>query len=176
MARQSRTAATALDTERKDDMTTRQKTNKATRALSFTKIMAGIAQHVTAAIILAGKSTTQTALTAIFQAAIQAQADLDAARSTVNAKELAQKTALAAALTASALLHRWAEAAFGPDSPVLEDFGFTPAKPATKPVAVKAGAAAKSTATRKAKKAAIAAVSEPTAAPAATPPAVPAKS
>src|ERR1019366_8384565 len=36
MARQSRTAATALDTERKDDMTTRQKTNKATRALSFT--------------------------------------------------------------------------------------------------------------------------------------------
>jgi hypothetical protein len=138
--------------------------------------MAGIAQHVTAAIILGGKSMTQAALTVIFQAAIQAQADLDAARSTVSAKEQAQKTALAAAVAATALLHRWAEAAFGPDSPVLEDFGFTPAKPVTKTVAVKAGAAAKSTATRKAKKAAAATATEPTAAPAATPLAAPAKS
>jgi hypothetical protein len=157
-------------------MATRPKKNKATRALSFTRIMAGIAQHVTAAIVLGGKSTTQQMLTAIFQAAIQAQDDLDAARSTVSAKEQAQKTALATALAAQALLHRWAEATFGPESPVLGDFGFTPAKPADKTVAVKAGAAAKATATRKAKKAATAAAQSPTAAPPATPPATPAKS
>ena len=113
-------------------MATKPKTNVATRTLTFTKILAGITQHVTAAIILGGTSTTQAALSAIFQAAIQAQTDLDAARATVAAKVQAHKTALAAADAAQVLLHRWAEATFGPTSTVLADFGFTPEKPASR--------------------------------------------
>jgi hypothetical protein len=139
-------------------MATRQKTNKATRTLSFTKIMAGIAQHVTAAIILSGQSMTQAALNAIFQAALAAQNDLDAARATVKAKLATHKATLAVATATAAALHKWAEATFGVDSPTLEDFGFTPAQPADKTVAVKAEAAAKATKTRKAKKAAVQAV------------------
>ncbi len=156
-------------------MVSKVKTNKATRALSFTKILAGIATHVTSAIVLGGQSVTAAALNAVFQAALQAQTDLDAARAAVSVKLAAHKAALAAASATAALLHKWAEATFGPASPVLEDFGFTPAAPADKPVAVKAKAAAKSTATRKAKKAAVEAVTEPGATPAApTPPAPPA--
>lgn len=157
-------------------MTSNVKTNKATRNLTFTKILAGIAQHVTTAIILGGVSTTQAALSAIFQAAIQAQTDLDDARAVVAAKVQAHKAALAAAAAAEVLLRRYAEATYGPTSTVLEDFGFTPAKPAEKSAAVKAESAAKATATRKAKKAALAAVGKPAATPEPAAPAVPAKS
>jgi hypothetical protein len=149
-------------------MATKPKNNKATRALTFTQILAGITQHVTTAIVLGGVSTTQAALSAIFQAAIQAQTDLDAARAVVTAKVQAHKAALAAARTAETLLHKWAEATFGPESPVLSDFGFVPAVAVVQTAAVKAASAAKATATRKAKKAALAAVGEPSATPAPT--------
>jgi len=154
-------------------MTTRMKNNKATRALSFTKIMAGIAQHVTAAIVLGSQSMTQAVLTAIFQAAIDAQNDLDAARAVVKQKMQTHKATLKTAAVTAVLLHKWAEATFGVDSPTLEDFGFTPAQPADKTVAVKAEAAAKATQTRKAKKAAVQTVTEPSAQPAPAPVPVP---
>jgi hypothetical protein len=164
-------------------MSVKPKNNIATRALTFTKILAGITQHVTTAILLGGASTTQAALSAIFQAAIQAQTDLDAARAVVTAKVQAHKAALAAARTTETLLHKWAEATFGPESPVLQDFGFALATAAAKTAAVKASGAAKATATRKAKKAALAAAVQPTATPepatapaAAAAPAAPAKS
>jgi hypothetical protein len=147
-------------------MATKPKNNKATRTLTFTKILAAITQHVTTAIILGGVSTTQAALAAIFQAALQAQSDLDAARTVVAEKVKAQQAALAVARTSEVLLHKWAQATFGLGSTVLQDFGFAVAKPADKPVAVKATGSAKATATRKAKKAALAAVGQPTATPA----------
>lgn len=150
-------------------MTSKVKNNKATRALSFTKIMAGIAQHVTAAIVLGGQSMTAVVLNAIFQAAINAQADLDAAQAVVKAKRQTQKAALKTATATAVLLHKWAEAQFGVESPTLEDFGFTPAQPADKTVAVKAEAAAKASKTRKAKKAAVSAATEPSAPPAPAP-------
>jgi hypothetical protein len=151
-------------------MATKVKNNKATRALSFTKIMAGIAQHVTAAIVLGSQSMTQAVLTAIFQAAINAQSDLDAARAVVKQKMQTHKATLKTANATAVLLHKWAEATFGVDSPTLEDFGFTPAQPADKTVAVKAEAAAKATKTRKAKKTAVQAAIEPSAQPAPAPP------
>jgi hypothetical protein len=161
-------------------MSTKPRNNQAARTLTFTKILAGITQHVTTAIILGGASTTEAALSAIFQAALQAQQDLDAAHAALSAKVQAHKAALAAAAASEVLLHKWAEATFGPESGVLSDFGFVPAKPAEKSSAVKAGSAAKASATRKAKKAAVLAVTEPTAAPEpASPspaPAAPAKS
>ncbi len=159
-------------------MKTRQKVNRVTTADSFAKLLAGITQHVTAAIVLGGASITPQALMAIFQAALQAQNDLDAARRAVSSKVQAHKTALASARRTEKLLHRWAQGVFGPESPVLQDFGFEPAKPAEKSAAVKAGAAAKSTATRKAKKAAVKAATEPSAppAPTAAAPIAPAKS
>lgn len=144
-------------------MATKPKNNKATRALSFTKIMAGIAQHVTAAIVLGGQSMTAAVLNAIFQAAINAQTDLDAAQAVVKAKRQTQRAALKLANATAVLLHRWAEAQYGVDSPTLEDFGFAPAQPADKSVAVKAEAAAKASKTRKAKKAAVQAATEPSA-------------
>jgi len=152
-------------------MATKPKNNKATRALTFTQILAGITQHVTTAIILGGASTSEAALAAIFQAAIQAQSDLDAARVVVATKVKAQQAALATANATEVLLHLWAKATFGPGSTVLQDFGFAIAKPVDKPVAVKATGAAKATSTRKAKKAALAAVGQPSAAasPATTP-------
>jgi hypothetical protein len=146
-------------------MATKPKDNQASRTLTFTKILAGLTQHVTTAIILGGASTTEAALSAIFQAALQAQSDLDAAHAALSAKVQAHKAALATAATTLVLLHKWAEATFGPESTVLSDFGFVPAKPAEKTSAVKAGSAAKATATRKAKKAAVLAVTEPTASP-----------
>jgi hypothetical protein len=154
-------------------MATKPKNNKATRTLTFTQIMAGITKHVTTAILLGGASTSEAALAAIFQAAIQAQADLDAARVVVATKVKAQQAALATARATEVLLHKWAEATYGLESPVLQDFGFAPAAVTDKPVAVKASGAAKATATRKAKKAALAAVGQPSAPPApATTPAV----
>jgi hypothetical protein len=146
-------------------MSTNQRKNTAQRTLTFTKILAGITQHVTTAIVLGGASTTEAALAAIFQAALQAQNDLDAARAVVAAKVRANKAALAAAATSEALLHKWAEATFGPGSTVLSDFGFVPEKPAEVKVAVKAESAAKGKATRAAKKAALAAVEASSAAP-----------
>jgi hypothetical protein len=152
-------------------MATKPKNNKATRTLTFTQILAGITKHVTTAILLGGASTTEAALAAIFQAAIQAQTDLDAARTVVATKVKAQQAALATARTTEVLLHKWAEATFGPTSTVLEDFGFVPDAAADVTAAVKAASAAKGKATRAAKKAALAAVGQPSAtpAPAATP-------
>ena len=155
-------------------MASKVKNNKATRALSFTKIMAGIAQHVTAAVILGGQSMTQAVLTAIFQAALDAQNDLDAARAVVKQKMQTHKATLKTAAATAVLLHKWAEATFGADSPTLEDFGFAPAQPADKTVAVKAEAAAKASKTRKAKKAAVQAATEPSAEPAPVPAPTPA--
>jgi hypothetical protein len=154
-------------------MASKSKNNKATRTLTFTQILAGITQHVTTAILLGGASTSEAALAAIFQAAIQAQSDLDAARVVVATKLKAQQAALATARTTGVLLHKWAEATFGLESPVLQDFGFALAASGDKTVAVKATGAAKASATRKAKKAALAAVGQPSATPApATTPAV----
>jgi hypothetical protein len=148
-------------------MTTTKTPNRATRTLSFTRILAGIAQHVTAAILVAGKSVTPQALSAIFNAFLQAQADLDAARGVVAAKQQARDAALTAAVAMVPPLRKWAELTFGDQSPILQDFGFEAARVPVVSAETKAEAAAKGQATRKAKKAALASVS---AAPAATPP------
>ncbi|HEY8040578.1 MAG TPA: hypothetical protein VIF15_12320 [Polyangiaceae bacterium] len=135
-------------------MPTKTKTNRAKQSLQFTKILAGIVQHVTAAIILGGKSVTPQALSAVFQAVFQAESDLDAARTVVAAKVQAKKAAQAAAVALVSVLHHWAVATFGAESTVLADFGFPQAKPAARTAEVKAAAAAKARATRAAHKAA----------------------
>ncbi len=132
--------------------------NQATRILRITQLQSAVTQHVTAAIVLGGQSLSPQALSATLQAALQSQSDLDAARTVVSAKVKARTKAFAAATSLEALLHSWAEATFGPESPVLLDFGFTPAKPPAIPVQVKAKGAAKGVATRQAKKAALEAV------------------
>jgi hypothetical protein len=151
------------------------KKNKITKSVSLTKAIAGVTQHVTTTIVLGSASTTPQALLAVFQAALQAQADLDAAHTALHAKAQAYADAIAKANVSLDLLRRYAEATFGPTSPTLEDFGFTPEKPAVKSAAVKAASASKGTATRKAKKAAVAALTVTSSAPSATPePAAPA--
>jgi len=149
-------------------MSTTKTATQATRTLSFTKILAGIAQHITAAIILGGKSLTPQALSAIFNAYLQAQADLDAARLVVMAKEQARDAALAAAEAMVPPLRSWAEASFGHASPILPDFGFKMLVATTRTAASKAASAAKAKATRAAHKAALAAAA-PAPAPAPAP-------
>jgi hypothetical protein len=129
-------------------MSTKAKTNRATDILLFTKIIAGVAQHFTAAVVLAGKSLTPQALIAVFQAVIQADKDLDAARTAVIPKLQARRDALAAARALVGPLKKSLEGTYGAGSTVLADFGLSAPKPAVKSAEVKAQAAKKSKATR----------------------------
>ena len=131
-----------------------KKSTVATRTLLFTKILAAIAQYLAAAIVMGGKSITPQAIAAVFQAYLQAQADLDSARTAVTAKKQARDAARAAAVAMIPPLRKYLAGTFGEASTTYTDFGFATPKKAAKTVQVKAVAAAKATTTRKAHKAA----------------------
>jgi hypothetical protein len=134
------------------------KTNRATETLKLTQIIVGITKYITAALVIAGKSMTQQALLAVFQDALQADKDLDAARAVVSAKLQARRAAYATARSLDRAIKKQVEVTYGPDSPVLKDFGFAEAKPPRTSSEVKAESARKGRATRAAKKAALKAV------------------
>jgi hypothetical protein len=137
----------------------------ASRILQFTKIVAAIAQYLTAAIVMGGKNVTPAALTAVFQAFLKAQADLETARTVVTAKQQARDAALAEAVAALPPLRKYLAGTFGEASTTYTDFGFTAPKAPVKTVQVKAAAATKATTTRKAHKAALTAPVPPPATP-----------
>lgn len=154
-------------------MSTSIKDTQVTFSVLFGKIIAAIAQYLTAAIVFRGKPYTPQALAAVFQAYLQSQADLEAARVNVTAKKQARDAARAEAVALLPSLRSYVAATYGEDSPVFTSFGFTPHKAAQKSTHVKAAAATKATATRKAHEAALAAADAPHApgAPPAQPPA-----
>jgi hypothetical protein len=119
-------------------------------------MMDAVTKYVTSAIVLGGKSYTAQAIGAAVQAYLLAQADLDAAHTTVSGKQQTRNTARSVARALRRPLRDWAKATFGADSPLLVEFGFTPEKPADKTVETKAQAAQKGRATRKSKKDALA--------------------
>jgi len=154
-------------------MVTKGKNTVATHTLQFTKIIAAIAQFITAAVVLGGKSVTPQALSALFQAYLTAQQDLDDARTVVTTKKKARDAALAAATAAIPGLRSYLAATYGEESATYAAFGLPVDKAATRTAAEKAASAAKAKATRAAHKAALAkpapeaAPAEPAAAPAA---------
>ena len=151
-------------------MSTSNKTSITSRTLQFTKIVAAIAQYLTAAIVLGGKSITPRICPPLFSAALQAESDLEAARLGVVAKKQARDAALSAALAAVTPLQKYLAGTYGEESTTYAAFGLPVAKTPVKSAEVKAAAAAKATATRKAHKAALASAtpSTPATAPAAT--------
>jgi hypothetical protein len=128
------------------------KRDKANQALTFTNIIAAVTKYITAAVMVGGQSVTPQALTAIFTAAMQTQQDLDAANNVAKTKKQARNSARKAALAMVVQLNRYLVGAYGADSPILEEFGFTAATPKQPTTEVKAEAVKKRTATRDAKK------------------------
>ncbi len=147
-------------------MTTSNKPTVATRTLLFAKIIAAIAQYITAAILLGGKSITPQALMALFQAYLQAEHDLEDARTVVTAKKQARDAALAAVNEILPGLHKYLVATYGEESTTFAAFGLPVTQKTVKTAETKAAAAAKAKATRAAHKAALV-IPAPT--PAATP-------
>jgi hypothetical protein len=129
-------------------MTSSSKPTVATRTLLFTKIIAAIMQYITAAIVLGGKSITPQALAAVFEAYLQTEQDLEAARTVVTAKQQARDAALAAVNATLPNLHKYLAATYGEESATFTSFGLPATKKATKTVEVKAAAVQKSKATR----------------------------
>ena len=147
-------------------MATKIKNTIATRTLQFTKIVAAIPQFITAAVVLAGKSVTPQALSALFQAYLTAEQDLEAARSVVTTKMQARDAALAAATAVLPGLRSYLSATYGEESATYAAFALPVHQPTVKTAAEKAESAAKAKATRAAHKAALAKPA-PEAAPAA---------
>ena len=135
----------------------------ASRSVLFTKIIAAIAQYLTAAVVLGGKSLTPQALSALFQAYLQAESDLQAARNIVTAKTQARNAALAAVQAVQPDLQKYLSATYGEQSTTYAAFGLPVAKKPVVSVQVKAEAAAKAKATRKAHEAAATSTPAPSA-------------
>ena len=134
-------------------MSRNKKATVASRTLLFTRIIAAIAQYLTAAIVLEGKSLTPQALAAMFQAYLQAEQDLDAARLVVDARQKARDAVYAPLVGLVPALHKYLVATYGEESITFASFGLAAAKKAVKSAEVVAAAAAKARATRAAHKA-----------------------
>jgi len=129
-------------------MTTKTSTTRAAEISLFAKIVSGVNLHVTAAILLGGQSMSASQIVAIFQAAIQASSELEAAKTAYQQKLAAQQAAFTAAHTTEASLKSYVYGAYGKTNPLVTDFGFDVAKAGVKTVKAKAAAALKSAATR----------------------------
>jgi hypothetical protein len=141
------------------------KATVATRTLLFTKIIAAIAQYITAAILLGGKSLTPQALSALFQTYLQTEADLQSARAVVTAKQQARDAALAAVNDVLPPFHKYLAATYGEESTTFTSFGLPATKKPAKTAEVKAAAVQKSKATRASHKAAPVTTTPPPATP-----------
>ena len=125
--------------------------NRATEAQAFTRASSGVTRHITTPIVLGGQTVQPQVLLTAFQAALAAEADLDAARTAAKQKQQARDLAVGKARTFLAELHAYAQATYGKTSPILEDFGFKPTVAVVKPVKVKAQAVERGALTRAAR-------------------------
>ena len=118
----------------------------------FTAAVAGCNQQFPAksTVNIAGQTLTPAQLVAVFSAAISAIQAVAPARAQLKELVAAQKTAIQVARSLYTALKKYCEAVFGKGSPILADFGFSPAKPRTPSSQTKALAQAKAQLTRKA--------------------------
>jgi hypothetical protein len=156
---------------------------KATMAALLAALVNGIHTELAGVdpIVLDGTSHPQTELLAILQAALVAIAGVKSARTGLAQAVTSQKAAVAQAKGIRTGMKRYLQTKYGPQSPKLQEFGFTPARTPKTPVQAKAAAKVKAAATRQArgtkgkkqKLAITGATATTTAATAVTPPALP---
>lgn len=98
--------------------------------------------------VLDGTTYARADLLARIQAILDAIAGVKAARVALSQAVAKQKVALVQGRSLRAGLKRTLQAKYGPSSPALQKFGFTPARTPKTPVAAKAAAKVKAAATR----------------------------
>jgi hypothetical protein len=151
---------------------------KATIAALLAALVNGIRTELAGVdpIVLDGTSHPRTELLAFIQATLDAIAGVKSARTALAQAVTSQKAAVAQAKAIRTGMKRYLQTKYGPQSPKLQEFGFTPARTPKTPVKTKAAAKVKSAATRQArgtkgKKQKLAITGAPAAATAVTPPA-----
>jgi hypothetical protein len=169
-------------------MSTTTTVNVTAQRATFAVLLAALASGITTdltnldPVIIDGVPTARTDVLARIQAALDAINNVKAARKTLQQAVAAQKVALAEARLLRAGMKRVLNSHFGPSSPKLQVFGFTPARAAKTTVKTKAEAKVKAAATRaargtKGKKQRLAVkAAPPVTAPVTTPAPLPAKS
>jgi len=123
---------------------------KATVAALLAALVQGIEKELAGvdSLEVDGSSLPRTELLGRFQAALNAIAAVKTARTALAQAVSSQKAVTAQAMTLRAGVKRTLQTKFGPKSPKLQDFGFTPARAAKTLVNVKAQAKTKAAATQ----------------------------
>jgi hypothetical protein len=127
------------------------KQSEAAELQGYAKVVLGVNQNITSAILLGGQTKSPAQIVAVFTGAIQASTDLDAAKLSYQQKLAARDAAFAAADTTEEQLKSYVMGAYGKTNPVVTTFGFPVAKPTVRSVKVKADAITKAAATREAR-------------------------
>jgi hypothetical protein len=126
---------------------------KATIAALLAALVKGIQAELASVdpIVVDGTSYALVDLLARIQAALDAIAGVKATRTALSQAVTSQKAAVAEAKAVRIGMKRYLQTKYGPTSPKLQMFGFTPARSAKTTVKVKAEAKAKAAATRQAR-------------------------
>ncbi len=129
-------------------MSHKSKLDRTAEEAFYTKLIAGITQHITSPILVNGHTYTPDDLKAPVQAALTADQDLDAARRDFDAKVAARKEVMPPANRMIKVFKTWLLGSYGPTNPIVTELGFEAPKPRVTPVASKAAGIEKSKATR----------------------------
>jgi hypothetical protein len=123
---------------------------KATTSALLTALVKGIETELAHVdpIAIDGSALPRTELLDRFQGALNAIAAVKTARTALSQAVASQKAATAQAMTLRSGVKRFLQTKYGPKSPKLQDFGFTPVRVAKTAVKTKAQAKVKAQATR----------------------------
>lgn len=131
--------------------------NVSAQKATFAALLAALVKGINAELAgvdsfaIDGSRLARTDLLARIQTTLDAIAAVKAARSALAQAVASQKASVAQARALRSGVKRYLQSQYGPQSPKLQDFGFTPARIAKKSVTAKAQAKVKSTATRAAR-------------------------
>jgi hypothetical protein len=128
-------------------------TQKVTIAALLTALVNGIHAELAGVdpVVVDGTQYARVDLLARIQAGLDAIAVVRTARTGLIQAVTSQKAAVAQAKTVRAGMKRYLQTKYGPTSPKLQEFGFTPARAAKPTVKTKAEAKVKAAATRQAR-------------------------
>lgn len=124
---------------------------KAERQGQARKFLAGTSKYITKNIVLAGESVSEKDIANAIQASIDAEDACDELRGKLRVQLRASRAATRNAKQLTSSVKRYIITHYGENSPVLEEFGFSPRKVAQRTVAEKAQAVEKQLATRAAR-------------------------
>lgn len=128
-------------------------TQKVTTAALLTALVNAIQAELAGVdpLVVDGVSYARTDLLARLQSALDAIASTKAARTALGQALSSEKAAVARATVVRAGMKRYLQTKYGPTSPKLQEFGFTPARAPKTKVQTKADAKVKAKATRQAR-------------------------